>query len=373
MLMHEWLAAVLNEANDACLPPEIVTAMNDGLALLINCNMTINITGAPGKPYRQLAKTLSAYNYGAKGPGTCMRPACAGTQGSGYFSCLFPSLQSRGIIEEIIEEVAPEDCINGVWNYISDTCECEMGWAGAKCIDCSLPELLDYTYLCVPSIDGTSSYILRAIPDYQLYMYINDENPEDRYQVVQMSGRDARYPGDGVVDCACNVMSTQEARDLIVYGDISVYITEIERNLQDCESVFQVVVVNNNQECDPNSTATVIIDNTQENCTLPEDWNYICDCCFEDDDDCACAHNDLLCLRNHLIDNHRKKELYQLLFMIFMTISGFILVIVVVLVVYRWSRARKTRPELVSSSITKKKSHKPKKDGPLQFTSYRFI
>lgn len=351
MLMHQWLAATLNEANGACVPPEIITAAGDAFNLLLQCNMTIEITGVPGRPYRQLASLLYSYNTGTKGPGTCLRPSCARQTSSAYFSCLFPQLQSRDVVDE--EDISQLDCTHGLWDYVSDVCDCELGWSGPVCNECGVPDNEEHTFLCVPLIGETSQYILRSIPDEELYLYVNDDETQLR-QLMQIAESVARYPGDGVVDCACNVIEQgveERSTSLVVYGDISVYITEIERNLQDCEQVFDVVVYNNNLDCDPNTTTTIIIDDETANCSQPENWNYICDCCLEDDDECACPNNDILCLRNHLIRNHQRKELYELLAVIFMALTGLFFILLVGYYVRRYNAEKPERKEEDSQSL----------------------
>lgn len=325
MLMHQWMAVILNEANGACVPPEIQADAADAFNLLIQCDMSINVTGVPGRPYRQLASSLYSYTTGTKGPGTCLRPSCARQSSTSYFSCLFPQLQSRDIVVD--EDISQLDCARGIWDYVSDVCDCELGWSGPTCAECGIPDEEDHTFLCVPLVGEEGQYILRSIPDDELYMYINEDVTQLRH-MLQITNRMAVYPGTGSVDCACNLVDAPliDARSttgVIVYGDITVYVTEIERNLQDCEQVFDVVVYNNNLDCDPNTTdTTIIIENGQSNCSAPDDWNYICDCCLEDDDDCACPKNDIMCLRNHLIKNHERKELYELLTVIFMALTG---------------------------------------------------
>ncbi len=326
MLMHQWLAATLNEANGACVPPEIATALADSYNLLLLCDMSINVTGPPGQPYRQLSSLMNAYNTGTKHPSSCLRPSCARQSSTSYFSCLFPQLGAR----DIDEDVSPSDCVNGIWDFVSEFCDCEFGWGGSTCSECGIPDEEEHTFLCVPTLGVEMSYILRAIPDDDLYMYINDDETQLR-QFMQLNGRVSRYPNDGVVDCACNEVApdvqSRSTSGVVVYGDITVYVTEIERNLEDCEQVFQVVVVDNDLSCSPNDT--IVIEQSTDNCSAPEDWNYICDCCFEDDDDCACPKNDIMCLREHLLKNHRRKELFELLFIIFMSISAFLLLLLI--------------------------------------------
>jgi hypothetical protein len=327
--MHQWLAATLNAANGACVPPEIGPIASNAFNLLLQCDMSINVTGPPGQPYRQLASVLYAYNTGTKGPGTCLRPACARQRSSTYFSCLFPQLNSRDIFND---DVSPLDCTNGMWDYVSDVCDCELGWTGVTCEECGIPDEDDYTFLCVPLIGDPTRYILRAIPDGDLGMYVNDDATQLR-QILQLADRIARYPGDGTVDCACNLVEAPELEErstsIVVYGDITIYVTEIERNLQDCEQVFDVVVYNNELDCDPNSTTTIIIDDAVENCSQPTDWNYICDCCLADDDDCACPDNDVICLRNHYNRNRERKELYEILIVVLMALSGLLFMFIV--------------------------------------------
>ncbi len=316
LLMHQWLASILNEASGACVPPEIETAMGDAYNLLLSCNMTVNVTGAPGRPYRQLASLLGAYNSGAKHPDTCLRPSCAQQQSpSGYFSCLFPQLGARDV-----EEVSPIDCVNGLWDYVSDVCDCELGWAGPTCTDCGVPDAEDETFLCVPLIGDAEAYILRAIPDQDLPLYIN-EDAESLRQLLQLSNRVSVYPGTEGLDCACG--AALGARDVVTYGGISVYITEIERDLANCEQLFQVVVEDQNLDCDPNTTIT-IVDST-ENCSAPEDWTYICDCCGPDDPDCVCPRNDIMCLRNHLQESRSRMHTFFILCTIFIGLTGLFL------------------------------------------------
>lgn len=317
LLMHQWLAATLNEATGACVPPEIDTAMGDAYNLLLACNMSVNVTGAPGQPYRRLASRLNAYNSGAKNPSTCLRPNCAQQRSpAGYFSCLFPQLNARDV-----EEVSPVDCVNGMWDYVSDVCDCELGWAGSTCTDCAVPESGDQTFLCVPLIGDDAAYILRAIDDVDLPLYIN-EDTESLRQLLQLSNRVAVYPGTEGLDCACN--GGMSARDVVTYGDISVYITEIERDLGNCEQLFQIVVVDQNLDCDPNTT--IIIENSDgDNCSAPEDWTYICDCCGPGDIECVCPKNDIMCLRNHLQLYRSRMHTFFILCTIFIGLTGLFL------------------------------------------------
>lgn len=318
LLAQQWLAATLNEANGACVPAEIAPAMSDAYNLLLGCNMTVNVTGPPGRPYRQLASTLNAYNTGSKGPGTCLRPSCAQQANTGgYFACLFPQLQAR----DLDDDISPMDCQNGMWDYVSDLCDCELGWAGATCSECGVPDVEDYTFLCVPTVDA---YILRSISDSNIPLYIND-NVDELHHTLQILEHRTRYPGDGVLDCACNVISS--ARDVVTYGDISVYVTEIERNYQDCEQLFQVMVVDQSLTCDPNATEIIIQPDTP-NCTAPEDWAFICDCCGPEDDDCVCPHNDWQCLREHLKTYNWRLHLFEMLDIIFIASVGFLFLLV---------------------------------------------
>lgn len=312
LLMHQWLAATLNEATGACVSTEVAAAMGDAYNLLLGCDMTVNVTGPPGQPYRQLARTLAAYNSGTKNPGTCLRPSCA-TQ-SNYFSCLFPQLSARDVVE-----VSPGDCVNGIWDYVSDVCDCELGWAGSVCDDCGVPDDDQYTFVCVPQV-GEETYLLRSVPDELLPMYINDD-PTQILKLIQLTGLPVLYPGTGGLDCACRpTAESLSARAVVTQGSISVYVTEIERDLETCEQLFQVVVVDQGLTCDPNTTVVIGRDS---NCsTVPEDWTYICDCCGPDDLECDCPRNDVMCLRNHLATYHHRYILFRLLVMIAVGLSG---------------------------------------------------
>lgn len=341
LLMHQWLAATLNEAAGACVPSEIDAAMGEAYNLLLMCNMTVNVTGSPGKPYRQLASLLAAYNAGNKNPDTCLRPSCAQQHSpANYFACLFPQLNARDV-----EEVSPGDCVHGMWDYVSDVCDCELGWAGPTCTDCAVPDEDDHTFVCVPQTGEPDLFILRAIPDEVLPMYINDD-PSQLIQLLKLFNGASAYPGTGELDCACNRVGELSARNVIVYGDISVYATEIERDLEGCEQLFQVVVVDNNLDCDPNTT---IVISDQQNCTgAPDDWTFICDCCGPDDTECVCPRNDIMCLRSHLQLYHSRMELFRLLVIIFIGITGLFIFTSIYLSIHREKpREEKTR-EVIS-------------------------
>lgn len=340
-LMHEWLAATLNEANGACLPPNVASIIGDVETLLRQCDLELPSTGQEAKLYKSYAIILKSYNSGILGPGECTRAPCAiPLNDANYFACLF---QSRDVDEAPapVDFFSAETCQNGMWDYVSEFCQCFMGWAGLDCTECAASFNEDEVFLCVPMLES-DDYLLRSVSIDQLPLYMNDER-EEVLQLVRATGKRARYPGDDKLDCACQPVQENalESRDFSIYiaqDDTILYIDTVEQNLQLCEQIFDVTIINANPLCD--DITVEIPSNESSSCAPPTDWNYICDCCFEDDEECACPNNDVLCLRNHLVREHQRLELYHLLFIIFVSITGVLLVWLSVLA-FRWIRNRR--------------------------------
>jgi len=324
--MQQWMTAVLNEANGACLPQTVQDIIVDAQILLLQCNVSLPSTSQLAKLYKSYSLIFKAFNTGVLGPGECAQAPCATPITYNYFECLF---QTRGVAvdESETETFSAENCINGQWDYVSDTCQCFMGWAADDCSQCAPSVNEDEVFLCVPSTSMTGEYVLRSIPISMVDQYINDDRGQ-LLDIVRMTGKRSRYPNDGKVDCACHPVGQEEgeldARDLSIYiaqDDTMVYIGTIEQDLQLCEEYYDITVINANPLCE-NLTQVVVPGNDTVSCSPPTDWNYICDCCFEDDEECACPNNDPLCLRNHVIQENHRRDLFEMLFVIFATVAA---------------------------------------------------
>jgi hypothetical protein len=359
--MHEWLAATLNHAKDACLPETVASIINAAEDVLRECNFALATNAQEARLYKSYAIILKSYNSGILGPGECTQAPCAAPLYSGnYFDCLF---QTRDVVERSeIDFFSAESCINGMWDYVSEFCQCFIGWAGLDCDVCASSVNEDEVFICVPVLNS-DTFLLRSIPSENVPMYINEDR-EQILQIVRATGKKARYPGDGTLDCACQRIGFDEedelfSRDLAVYiaqDDTIIYIDTIEQGLQLCEQIFDVTFINANPLCDDN-IEVIVPDNETSNCNPPDDWNYICDCCMEDDDGCPCPQNDRMCLRNHLVREHQRLHLVYLLFKIFMPIVGVLFVIFLIIII-RWYISRR-------NAAKKKKSESRQKSSPI--------
>lgn len=341
-LFQEWLAATLNNANGACLPPTIADVLLPAQTLLTQCDTEL-VGSAPGaRLYKSYAILLKTYNSGMFGPGECTQAPCAASlYDSDYFACLF---QTRDVVPraEAIDFFSADSCENGMWDYVSESCQCFVGWAGLDCTECDPGLNPDETFICVPSM-VSRDFALRSVPNDEVPLYFDEDV---LLEIVRMTGRRSRYPGDGKLDCACQRLEERgvEERDLAVYiaqDDTIIYIDTIEQSLQLCEQVFDVTVINANPACN-NESIVVVVPGNQSTCA-PTDWHYICDCCGPEDDECVCPRNDVMCLRNHVLEEHRRLRLYQLLFVIFSSIAGLLLLITLVQVFRRRRSAEKQR------------------------------
>lgn len=326
-LMHEWMTAVLNNAKGACLPATVTEIIGDAETLLEQCNFDLATNDNAARLYKSYAIVFKTYNSGMIGAGECAQAPCATPLfDTNYFDCLF---QTRDVVPSTtVDFFSADTCEHGLWDYVSDTCNCFVGWAGLDCNECAPSVNENEVFVCVPAM-ASRDFLLRSIATEDISGYTSDD-PEELLEIVRMTGRRARFPGDGKLDCACQRLDESEdlgfeARDLSVFiaqDNTLAYIGAIEENLQLCEQVFDVTIVHANPDCVNTSSLTVVLPGNETNCEPPVDWRYICDCCSESDDDCACPHNDIMCLRNHVIQSHQRLKNYQLLFIVLTAVAG---------------------------------------------------
>lgn len=309
-LFNQWLAATLNAANGACMPNTTIPLVAQSYALLSQCNTELLLTNTSSIDYKTLATSLYSYNTGAFGPGLC-NPVGCGIPPYLDTTCLFEGTRNQNTTGD-------GSCINGLWNEGLLSCDCYIGWSGSSCTLCATPTDTSFTYVCVPSFNNPWAYTLRAVDNKKLGNYIGDS--KKAYKIVQMTGRAAVYPGTGGLDCSCRDPTNSGTNVVRYYNmtvgedDIQVYIAAISSDLDLCAEFFEVTVSNNGASC---SIDGVFCEGDGD-----DSWKDICDCCREDDDDCACPHNDPTCLRNHLINQAALSDKYLTVIIIVSVIGG---------------------------------------------------
>ncbi len=301
-LFQQWIAAKLNTVNGACLPVSTNSTMLAAYALLQQCDTSLLLSSPSALTYKSLAIALYSYNTGAFGPGLCNPSGCLYPP-YGNTHCLFYAglLSARDEFDEFLDDDGY--CVNGVWDEGLLSCRCALGWTGTYCTECAVPD--EGEYVCVPSFADPWAYTLRIVPTNHMDDYLNGY-----HQLVAMPERPAIIPGTEGLDCGCRLsnggaLDEFSARDLTVsatYDDFTVYITAINEDLDLCTQFFDIVVTNTDSTCEIDG---VFCDTQQSN------FSDICDCCREDDDDCACPHNDIACLRDHLKKSIDKADTYE--------------------------------------------------------------
>lgn len=310
LLFNQWLGATLNKANGACVPNSTSIDLANAYTLLFQCNMTILTTDQVlSSNYKSLATSLYSYNNGVDGPGLC-NPAACSIPPYGDTTCLFDGARNSNTTGD-------GSCINGIWNEGLLTCDCYVGWTGTECTSCAVPVDPGYTYVCVPSLNSPWAYTLRYISNSSLKNYIGDS--KKAYKIVQMTGRAAVLAGTGGLDCSCRDLNVISANGIQYYnftvGDdaLQVYISAINSDLDLCSAFFDVTISGGGGSCS--------IDGVQ--CQDDDtDWSSICDCCRDDDDNCACPRGDRLCLRNHVIAEMRRADRCEAAFVVTTVIAA---------------------------------------------------
>lgn len=355
-LMHEWLAATLNYANGACLPNTVIDVYADVEQLLRQCDLDVSNVNASAGLYKSYAIMLKTYNSGIFGPGECTQAPCATPlYESDYFACLFQT-RDNAIRAQPVDFFSADTCENGAWDYVSESCQCFVGWAGLDCTECDSGVNDGETYVCVP-LRYSREYTLRSVPTEELGYYLDEEQ---LLEFVRITGRKGRIPGDGVLDCECrrveeNAVSARDFNVYIAQDNTLTFIGAIEENLRLCEQTFDVTVINANPDC-VNESIGVVVPGNDTSCGVPADWSYICDCCGPDDDGCVCPHNDVMCLRQHVLDEHQRLWVYQRLFVVFMVLAG-------ILFIYTVMRATQSRR---AARKEKKKDARPTEQAPVR-------
>ena len=348
MLFNQWLAATLNYANGACMPNTTAVDLLNAYALLFQCNMTILTTDFHSDNYKSLSTSLYSYNGGSNGPGLC-NPAGCDIPPYSSTTCLFDGARNSNTTGD-------GSCINGIWNEGLITCDCYIGWTGGECTTCATPTDPSYTYVCVPSFNSPWAYTLRSIHNSSLNKYIGDS--KNAYKIVQMTGRAAVLAGTGGLDCSCRDLNVISSSSIQYYnftvgeGDLQVYISAINSDLDLCSAFFDVTVSGGGGACS--------IDGVQ--CQDDDtDWSSICDCCRDDDDNCACPHGDRLCLRNHIIKEMRRADRYESAFIVTTVVAAVTVAILITWILTKLLRAtdRNTLPPKRTQSKSPDQRRRP--------------
>lgn len=267
-LFDQWLAATLNLKIGACMPASVREVYNISTALLAQCNTTITVSSLASANYKKYAAILEAYDSGTMSPSSCT----SSYQNSGsnhMMSRLVIAQENPESNEEDVDvtyplstlfqnSVSAENCINGVYNFLTAICECYYGWGGPQCSDCGIPDEDTNTFLCVPASSGDPFYILQSISNDKVDQYLSKSLP-----ILQLSSLTPVYPNTEGLDCSCaliegnglthsrsvvvNIFSTQDTESIIAF---------LQEEFEECQALFDTeITVSNN--C---SNTTVVIE-----------------------------------------------------------------------------------------------------------------
>lgn len=266
-LFDQWLGASLNRNIGACMSTSVKNIYDAATILLNKCNTEIKVSTLASALYKKYAAVLEAYNSGTMSPISCT---------SNYISNNIRDAPDETVdttypISDLFQNsVQPEDCINGVYNFLTSICECYYGWGGPFCSDCGTPNNLDNSFLCVPTSTGNPPYLLQSIATDVLDQYLTKSLP-----VLQISPLTPVYPNSNGLDCSCAPIADPgvQARDTIITifstQDTEAIISFLQEGFGALQTLFntELTIVNN---C---TNDTIIVEVSTED--DDDDWNFV--------------------------------------------------------------------------------------------------
>jgi len=267
-LFDQWYAATLNRYIGACMPNNVNITHAAAFALLSQCQTGIRTSSSASSIYKTYAATLESYNTGTISPTSCTTKYIGG-------------IASRDVSDEPVDEfdgsdnednvdatypvtalfsssVLPDNCINGIFDFVTSSCGCYYGWGGDSCLECGTPHEEDHVFLCVPTLSGQPQYVLQSVKNEKVADYFSKKLP-----VLSQTTLDVLYPNNNGFDCGCSpiVEESIQERDIditILLGPKDTYTSIVISYLQDELEEYQGIVnITINSNC---SNETIVIE-----------------------------------------------------------------------------------------------------------------
>lgn len=280
-LFDQWLAATLNLKIGACMPASVREAYNLSTTLLAQCNTSVVVSSLASANYKKYAAILEAYDSGTMSPSSCTSTYSGPTSSRHVMSRLVIANDNIEIGDSDVDSTYPlatlfqnsipaEDCINGVFNFLTAICECYYGWGGPQCNECGIPNESTNTFLCVPTSSGNPLYLLQSISNDNVDQYLSKSLP-----ILQLSPLTPIYPNTEGFDCSCAPIEGNgltHARNIIINifstQDTETIISFLQEEFEECQALFDSeITISNN--C-TNTTVVIEIESDDDD----DDWEF---------------------------------------------------------------------------------------------------